>query len=226
SGGGKSTLIDLILGIIFPIQGQILYDGKPLEYYSYENWCQSVGVVSQDVFLFNDSIIKNIAYGDAEPRFDQVQYAAKLAYAHDFILECPEGYNTFVGDRGVRLSGGQRQRIALARAIYHQPDILILDEATSALDTASERLIQKALEKMHGNLAIVAVAHRVSTIRNADIIYYIHNGKIKEEGTHDELILKGIYYKELVQEQDSRKVSIDIENTPRPAIAQCKVKQS
>jgi subfamily B ATP-binding cassette protein MsbA len=197
SGGGKTTLIDLILGLYQPVSGEIFYDNNPLTYYNQHDFCKCVGLVSQDIFLFNDTIASNISYGDTNADMERVKEAAKIAYADEFIIKCSEGYETLLGDRGIRVSGGQRQRIALARAIYHQPELLILDEATSALDSESEKYIQKALKKMHGQLTIIAVAHRLSTIREADVIYYIENCVIKEEGTHDMLMKNGTHYKKL-----------------------------
>jgi ABC-type multidrug transport system fused ATPase/permease subunit len=197
SGGGKSTLIDLILGLSQPTSGKILYDNQPLNYYRHNEWCKSVGIVSQDIFLFNDSIATNIAFGDPEPNLIRVKDSAEIAYAHDFIVNSSEGYETFLGDRGVLVSGGQSQRIALSRSLYHNPQLLILDEATSALDSESERYIQKSLDEMHGQLTIIAVAHRLSTIRHADMIYYIEDGVIKEQGTHEELMQNDRAYKKL-----------------------------
>lgn len=197
SGEGKTTLLDLIIGLYLPSKGKILYDGLPLEYYSRENWCKSIGVVSQDVFLFNESISKNIAYGDNNPDFGRIEGVSKIAFIHDFINGLKDGYDTLIGDRGIMLSGGQRQRVVLARALYHNPKLLILDEATSNLDSESERCIQLALERMHGSLTIIAVAHRLSTIRNADVIYCIDKGVIVEKGSHNELMVSDSYYRKL-----------------------------
>jgi len=214
SGGGKSTLIDLILGLHHPSLGTILYDGKPLDYYSLVDWCKSIGMVPQEIILFNDSVANNISYGDPNSDLEAVKNVAKLAHADDFISECADEYDTLLGDRGIRLSGGQKQRIALARAMYHNPAVLVLDEATSALDTDSEKMIQESLERMHGSLTIIAVAHRLSTIRNADSIYYIEDGLIKESGSHYELLKNGRYYKRLVQEQESG-ISTDLNQVVR-----------
>ncbi|MDP2939769.1 MAG: ABC transporter ATP-binding protein [Candidatus Omnitrophota bacterium] len=197
SGEGKTTLLDLIIGLYQPTKGSILYDGLLLFNYSQENWCKKIGVVAQDIFLFNDTIAKNISYGDQHPDFKHIEESARIAFIHDFITGLKDGYDTFIGDRGIMLSGGQRQRVALARALYHQPKLLILDEATSSLDSESERCIQQALERMYGSLTIIAVAHRLSTIKNADVIYYIDNGVIKEKGTHNELIASDSYYRKL-----------------------------
>ena len=197
SGGGKTTMIDLILGLYQPTSGEILYDNQPMSYYDRNEFCKHLGVVTQDVFLLNDTVAKNISFGDPSPDIEHVREAAKIAYADEFINKCSEGYETLLGDRGIRVSGGQRQRIALARALYHQPELLVLDEATSALDSESEKYIQQALKKMHGQLTIIAVAHRLSTIREADMIYYIANGEVKEKGAHDTLMKNGDYYKKL-----------------------------
>ena len=197
SGGGKTTLIDLIMGLYQPTSGEILYDNQPMSYYDRNEFCKHVGVVTQDVFLLNDTIANNISYGDPDPDMERIRNAAKTAYADEFINKCSEGYETILGDRGIKVSGGQRQRIALARALYHQPELLVLDEATSALDSESEKYIQQALKEMHGQLTIIAVAHRLSTIREADIIYYIENGEVKEKGTHETLMENGKFYKKL-----------------------------
>lgn len=156
-----------------------------------------IGNVNQEAILFNDTFFNNIAFGVEGATMEQVVEAAKIANAHDFIMEKPEGYNTNIGDRGSKLSGGQRQRISIARAILKNPPILILDEATSALDTESERLVQEALERLMKTRTTIAIAHRLSTIKNADEICVLYEGEIVERGTHDELIQKNGYYKRL-----------------------------
>ena len=153
--------------------------------------------MNQEAILFNDTIFNNIAFGKDNATQEEVEAAAKIANAHDFIMEMEKGYQTNIGDRGGRLSGGQRQRISIARAILKNPPILILDEATSALDTESERLVQDALERLMKSRTTIAIAHRLSTIKNADEICVLHEGQIVERGTHDELIALGGYYKKL-----------------------------
>jgi ATP-binding cassette subfamily B protein/subfamily B ATP-binding cassette protein MsbA len=156
-----------------------------------------IGNVNQEAILFNDSFFNNIAFGVEDATLEQVQEAAKIANAHEFIMQSEQGYDTGVGDRGCRLSGGQRQRVSIARAILKNPDILILDEATSALDTESERLVQEALERLMKTRTTIAIAHRLSTIKNADEICVLHEGRIVERGTHDNLLAKNGYYKKL-----------------------------
>ena len=160
-----------------------------------------IGNVNQEAILFNDTFYNNIAFGVENATREEVEAAAKIANAHEFIMESEKGYDTMVGDRGCRLSGGQRQRISIARAILKNPPILILDEATSALDTESEHLVQEALDRLMKTRTTVAIAHRLSTIKNADEIYVIYEGKIVERGQHDELISKGGYYKRLYDMQ-------------------------
>jgi ATP-binding cassette subfamily B protein/subfamily B ATP-binding cassette protein MsbA len=177
--------------------GQILVDGKDVRQLRLSDLRNLIGNVNQEAILFNDTFFKNIAFGVENATIEEVIEAAKLANAHDFIMESEQGYDTPVGDRGCRLSGGQRQRISIARAILKNPDILILDEATSALDTESERLVQEALERLMKTRTTIAIAHRLSTIKNADEIYVLHEGKVVEKGKHDELIALDGYYKKL-----------------------------
>jgi ABC-type multidrug transport system fused ATPase/permease subunit len=188
SGAGKSTVIDLILRFHDPAMGSLLVDGIDLRHLNLESWRRAIGVVSQDVFLFNDTIANNIAMGQPGADMELIQSAAQRAYAHEFIQQLPQGYNTVVGDRGWNLSGGQRQRVALARAILRNPQILILDEATSSLDSESEQVIQDYIQQIRGTCTIVVVAHRMSTIQCADKIVVLQDGKIAEEGNWSTLL--------------------------------------
>lgn len=201
SGSGKSTLVDLIPRYHDVCSGQILIDGKDIREVGISDLRQLIGNVNQEAILFNDTFYNNITFGVENATMEQVIEAAKIANAHDFIMESEHGYDTMIGDRGGRLSGGQRQRISIARAILKNPPILILDEATSALDTESERLVQEALERLMKSRTTVAIAHRLSTIKNADEIYVLYEGEIVERGQHDELIAKNGYYKRLYDMQ-------------------------
>ena len=197
SGSGKSTLVDLIPRYHDVTSGRILIDGKDIRDVRVKDLRSLIGNVNQEAILFNDTIFNNIAFGVENATMEQVIAAAKIANAHDFIMEKEEGYDTMIGDRGGRLSGGQRQRISIARAILKNPPILILDEATSALDTESERLVQEALDRLTSTRTTIAIAHRLSTIKNADRIYVMQDGVIVEHGRHEELIAKNGYYKKL-----------------------------
>ncbi len=194
SGAGKSSIADLLIALYEPTQGAILVDGIDLREYSLETWRSHLGVVSQDTFVFNNSIADNIRYGKLDATDEQVIQAAIAAQAHNFIQDLPQGYDTLVGERGFRLSGGQRQRLALARAILRQPEILILDEATSALDSQSERLVQEALAMFQQDKTVLVIAHRLSTIVNADKICVLEKGQLLEEGNHQELLAKAGKY--------------------------------
>ena len=197
SGSGKSTLVDLVPRYHDVTDGSILIDGINVKDFRLHDLRALIGNVNQEAILFNDTFFNNIAFGVEHATMEQVVEAAKIANAHEFILQSEYGYDTYVGDRGCRLSGGQRQRISIARAILKNPPILILDEATSALDTESERLVQEALERLMKSRTTIAIAHRLSTIKNADEIYVLHEGQIVERGTHEELIKLGGYYKHL-----------------------------
>ena len=197
SGGGKSTLVDLIPRYYDVQEGEVLIDGINVKDLGIHDLRQLIGNVNQEAILFNDTFFNNISFGVDGATQEQVEQAARIANAHEFIMASEQGYDTNIGDRGGRLSGGQRQRVSIARAILKNPPILILDEATSALDTESERLVQDALERLMKTRTTVAIAHRLSTIRNADEIYVLHEGKIVEKGRHEELLQLGGYYKKL-----------------------------
>ncbi|MFA6592240.1 MAG: ABC transporter ATP-binding protein [Bacteroidales bacterium] len=197
SGAGKSTLVDLIPRFYDPDSGSITIDGVDIKDMALSELRSKMGIVNQDPILFNDSIFNNIAFGVENATRDQVVEAAKIANAHEFIMEKEEGYETNIGDRGVKLSGGQRQRLSIARAILKNPPILILDEATAALDTESERTVQEALDRLMSTRTTIAIAHRLSTIKNADEIVVMKDGKIVERGRHEELIAMDGYYKKL-----------------------------
>ena len=197
SGSGKSTLVDLIPRYYDVQEGEVLIDGINVNDLGIHDLRQLIGNVNQEAILFNDSFFNNISFGVENATMKQVEEAARIANAHDFIMQTEEGYNTNIGDRGGRLSGGQRQRVSIARAILKNPPILILDEATSALDTESERLVQDALERLMKTRTTVAIAHRLSTIKNADEIYVLHEGHIVEQGSHDKLMSANGYYRKL-----------------------------
>ena len=188
SGSGKTTLLDLISGLLEPSAGRILIGGNALKEYDQETWRRRISYVDQTAIFFHDSILANLKISNPDATNEELMESLKMAHAHEFIEEFSEKYNTIIGDRGVRLSGGQRQRLALARALLRKPDILILDEATSSLDTYSESMIKDTIEKLRGKLTVIIVAHRLSTIKNADRIYVIDNGKVAEEGTYQELV--------------------------------------
>ncbi len=197
SGAGKSTLVDLIPRFYDPTEGCVLIDGIDIRKIKIKSLRRLMGIVTQETILFNDTVRNNIAYGLKDTPFEKIVEAAKAANAHDFIEMLPDGYDTTLGDRGLRLSGGERQRIAIARAILKDPEILIFDEATSSLDTESERVVQAAIQRLMENRTCFVIAHRLSTITGADIILVIDNGRIVEMGTHQELLSAGNLYRRL-----------------------------
>ena len=201
SGSGKSTLADLLPRFYDIDKGQILVDGIDIRDLKVHELRSFMGNVNQEAILFNDTFYNNITFGVDNATKEQVEEAAKIANAHEFIIESEHGYDTCIGDRGCRLSGGQRQRLSIARAILKNPPILILDEATSALDSQNEKLVQTALDRLMKDRTTIVIAHRLSTIKNADMICVMNEGKIVEAGTHDELIAKNGYYKRLVDMQ-------------------------
>ncbi|HRD56476.1 MAG TPA: ATP-binding cassette domain-containing protein, partial [Ferruginibacter sp.] len=202
SGAGKSTLADLIPRFIDASQGEVLIDGVNIKEYSLESIRNKMGIVTQEPILFNDSIENNIALGQDQPKTEEVMAAAKIANAHRFIETKDEGYQTNIGERGMKLSGGERQRLTIARAVLKNPPILILDEATSSLDTESEKLVQDAINNLMTNRTSIVIAHRLSTIRHANEIIVLQKGEIVERGTHDELIQKEGFYHKLVKMQE------------------------
>ena len=212
SGSGKSTLADLLLRFHDPDSGQILIDGVPLQTFNRASLRRGIGVVSQQTFLFNDTVMANIAYGMPDATPEQVEQAARAAGAHQFITALPQGYLTPVGDSGALLSGGQRQRISIARALLTQPEVFIFDEATSALDSESEALVQQTLTSLlhpdpqsdvKGSRTALVIAHRLSTTRWADIVVVLENGHIVEQGSPDQLLQSHGRYWELNQVQTS-----------------------
>lgn len=195
SGSGKTTLIKCLSGLLEPTEGTILYDGVDMKKLNYHDLRQKIGFVLQENYLFDDTIANNIAFGEQDPDWDGVVWAARVANAHEFVARLPLGYETKVGESGIALSGGQRQRVAIARAIYHRPPVLIFDEATSALDTESEKAVKENMDKLLEGRTAFVIAHRLSTIRDADTIMVLEKGKLVEHGTHDELMKRqGLYY--------------------------------
>lgn len=211
SGSGKTTLANLIPKFYEITDGDILINGTSIKEYDIGKLRRSIGIVSQDTFLFNKSIRDNIAYGNSDVDQSVVEMAAQAAYAHEFIMNLPDGYDTVVGERGVKLSGGQKQRLTIARALVKNPPLLILDEATSALDTKSERIVQKALENLMSDRTSIVIAHRLSTVINSDRIVVMQNGEIVDVGTHEELLERCDYYKVLYTEQFTKQAPVEAE---------------
>ncbi len=201
SGTGKSTLINLIMRLYEVDDGNLLVDGHDIKEIKSDRFHSQIGVVLQETFLFSGTILNNIRFSRPDASYEEVVRAAKLANAHDFICKTPDGYNTYVGEKGYSLSGGERQRIAIARAILNEPRLLILDEATASLDTESEFMIQKALERLTEGRTTFAIAHRLSTLQNADRLIVIDGHQVAEVGSHEELIKKGGIYYRLVKAQ-------------------------
>jgi subfamily B ATP-binding cassette protein MsbA len=204
SGAGKSTILSLILRLYDPTSGSVKIDGCDLRSITQKSLREQIGVVSQETFLFHDTIFSNIQFGRLDATSEQVREAARAAYADDFIMAQPKGYDTVIGDKGCLLSGGQQQRLAIARAILKNAPLLLLDEATSSLDSESEQQIQKALVKLAAGRTVIAIAHRLSTVLSADQIIVMDSGRIKEVGTHAELLEKSGYYRRLYDHQFNR----------------------
>jgi len=215
SGAGKSTILSLILRLYDPTSGRVKIDGRDLRTITQKSLRQQIGLVTQETFLFHDTIFKNIQFGRLDATAEEVYEAAHTAFAHDFIMAQPKGYDTVIGDKGCLLSGGQQQRLAIARAVLKNAPILLLDEATSSLDSESEKQIQQALEKLTAGRTVIAIAHRLSTVLSADQIVVMDCGRIKEIGTHSELLEKSGYYRRLYDHQFNR---IEDETVAEPGI--------
>jgi ATP-binding cassette subfamily B protein len=201
SGSGKTTLVKCLAGLLEPTEGTILYDGVDLRSLNYRDLRRQIGFVLQENHLFDDTIARNIAFGDEEPDLDRVLWASRLANAHEFIDRLPLGYDTRVGESGLAISGGQRQRIAIARAVYNRPPLLILDEATSALDTESERAVKENMDRLLEGQTSFVIAHRLSTVRDAQLIIVLEKGRLVEQGSHDDLMKRQGLYFYLVSQQ-------------------------
>ncbi len=218
SGAGKSTILSLILRLYDPTAGAVKIDGSDLRSLTQKSLREQIGLVSQETFLFHDTIFKNIQFGRLNATAEEVYAAAKTASAHEFILAQPDGYDTVIGDKGCLISGGQQQRLAIARALLKNAPILLLDEATSSLDTESEKQIQKALEKLSAGRTVIAIAHRLSTILSADQIVVLESGSIKEIGTHAELLEKSGYYRRLYDLQFNQPTDVTSESASEPDV--------
>jgi ABC-type multidrug transport system fused ATPase/permease subunit len=214
SGSGKSTLLKLLQGFYAPTEGHIRIDGVDLRDFDLATLRERIGVVSQDAFVFNGTVRDNIALGRPEATPEEVIEAARSAGLGEFVAGLPERYETVIGERGANLSGGQRQRLAIARALLRRPEVLIFDEATSHLDTATEQAIQKSLKTALAGKTVVLVAHRLSTIKDADLIYVLHQGRIAEQGTHRELLAQGGHYATLCRSQTDAGESLPLLGMP------------
>jgi len=218
SGAGKSTILSLILRLYDPVSGAVKIDGHDLRTLTQKSLREQIGLVTQETFLFHDTIFKNIQFGRLDATPEEVYAAARTAFAHEFILAQPDGYDTVIGDKGCLISGGQQQRLAIARALLKNAPILLLDEATSSLDTESEKQIQKALEKLAAGRTVIAIAHRLSTILSADQIVVLDRGTIKEIGTHAELLEKSGHYRRLYDLQFNQPTDVASETTSEPDV--------
>jgi len=218
SGAGKSTILSLILRLYDPVSGAVKIDGHDLRTLTQKSLREQIGLVTQETFLFHDTIFKNIQFGRLDVTPEEVYAAARTAFAHEFILAQPDGYDTVIGDKGCLISGGQQQRLAIARALLKNAPILLLDEATSSLDTESEKQIQKALEKLAAGRTVIAIAHRLSTILSADQIVVLDRGTIKEIGTHAELLEKSGHYRRLYDLQFNQPTDVASETTSEPDV--------
>jgi subfamily B ATP-binding cassette protein MsbA len=218
SGAGKSTILSLLLRLYDPTAGAVRIDGHDLRSLTQRSLREQIGLVTQETFLFHDTIFKNIQFGRLGASEEELYAAARTAFAHDFIMAQPDGYETVIGDKGCLLSGGQQQRLAIARALLKNAPILLLDEATSALDSESEKQIQTALETLSVGRTVIAIAHRLSTILSADQIVVMNQGRIVETGTHAELLEKSGYYRRLYDLQFNRVTAETSETTPEPDV--------
>jgi subfamily B ATP-binding cassette protein MsbA len=218
SGAGKSTILSLLLRLYDPTTGAVRIDGQDLRTLTQKSLRRQIGLVTQETFLFHDTIFKNILFGRLDATPEEVFAAAQTAFAHDFIQEQPQGYETIIGDKGMMLSGGQQQRLAIARALLKNAPILLLDEATSALDSESEKQIQSALERLAAGRTVIAIAHRLSTILSADQIVVMDQGRVKEVGTHAELLEQSGHYRRLYDLQFNRPTEVISETTPEPDV--------
>ena len=201
TGSGKTTAIDIILGLLDPSKGTLTVDGNIIKSHNKRSWQKNIGYVPQQIYLSDTTIAANIAFGveKKEINYEAVKDAAKIANLNDFVInELPNHYDTVVGERGVRLSGGQRQRIGIARALYNKPQVLILDEATSALDKVTEAEVMEAMNNLSNKITIIIIAHRLSTVKNCDNIFLLGNGNLKDQGTYDDLVIKNDNFKKMI----------------------------